>query len=1203
MKRVSLLFSAFLMIGMLFSTQVMGQGRIDLNGAKSAQQCLNATDEGLTATFSFSSIDATEVATERGVFSYIEMDGTYPAGNIGDPTVPAANKLIAVPYGVSNVSVEVKNYSTTVYNLADYGIHSLYPQQTPLRKDQDPATVPFDYNAKAYATAGFAERPIASFHIQGTMRGIQIGALTVNPVQYDAANNTIRVYNDIEVEVSFGQYDKTAAYNEFARTFNPYWAGVYKAMFNERQLRNVYDEHPDLWQNPVKMLVITNRAFESTIQEWVNWKTERGFYVDVNYTDEIGTTASAIRTFIQQKYVEDAPTFLMIIGDRNMVPESGTGSATQCVTDLNYSSVDGDMFSDMYHSRFPAETAAQLTAMLNKALEYEQLTMPDPSYLSKVLLIAGEDSSGWGVQVGRPTIWYATNYYYNEDHGYTDVYEFSHGTYTNCYSYLSTGVGFANYTAHGSQTSWAGPTFNVNDVNTLTNEHKYFLAMGNCCQAADWGYGSTCFGEAMVRAENKGAYAYIGSCPSTYWKNDYYFGVGATNRADGTMPSYDETTMGFYDAMWTDDAYNTVTALMFIGNLASNAAEELGYEIHISNLYDWQAYHTLGDGSIMPFRIQPTDNTVSHMPTLPIGMDFYTVTAAPGSYVGISKDGVLYGAGMVDETGTTDIAMTPVTSGGTAKIVVTHPQHVPYIAEVPAAAMTGAYVAVDHYELEGTTQANYGETVNMSITVKNVGTLTANNITATLSTECEYVEILNGTGTITSLDPDATATLEGIQFAVAENVPDNTKAQFVLSVTDGTDVWEGNINITLHAPVPQVATIMTTDSNVTFTLANNGSAPFNGGTLTITSCSPELVFENETIVIEDVVEAGTAIDLTSNYTIAETVPVASSFQVAYTFTTGTYVEEGTFTITYQVIQETFESGVFGEGWTFSTSNAWSIVSGGRGQYCAKSMNNGIHNSDYSMTLTVDVLAAGDMTFMYKVSSENNYDKFFFYMDNQIVINGVSGDVAWTQHTQPVTLGTHTFKWEYHKDVSVSSGEDCVMVDDIIFPIVNQYVFLTPATDLVAEVAGSDVTLTWTASPDASYYVINRNGENIATTASTSYIDQLPKDGIYTYAVSAANDNGALSAPVVATVEAIFDDAAENQESLISIYPNPAKDVLNIVAGNNSIEYSLYNGMGQEVASGTAQGIQQINVSNMTKGVYFLRVTSGTQVATQKVVVE
>ena len=553
MKRASLLLSAFLLIGMLFSTQVMGQGRIDLNGARSAQQCLNTTDEGFTATFSFSSIDAAEVATERGVFSNITMDGTYAAGNIGDPSLPAANKLIAVPFGANNVSVEVKSYTTTVYNLADYGIHSIYPQQTPLRKDQKPEDVPFEYNAEAYATRGFVERPIALFEIQGTMRGIQVGALTVNPVQYDAANNLVRVYNNIEVEVNFGQYDKTAAYEEFDRTFNPYWAGVYQAMFNNRAIQDVYDDHPDMWQNPVKMLVITNRAFETTIQDWVNWKTQKGFYVDVNYTDEIGTNAAAIKTFIQNKYAEDAPTFLMIMGDKNMVPESGTGSATQCVTDLNYSSVDNDMFSDMYHSRFPAENVAQMTSMLNKALEYEQLTMPDPSYLSNVLLIAGEDS-GWGVTVGRPTIWYATNYYYNTEHGFANVYEYSHGTYTGCYSNLNTGVGFVNYTAHGSNTSWSGPSFTVSDVNNLTNEHKYFLAMGNCCQAADWGISSTCFGEAMVRAENKGAYAYIGSCPSTYWLNDYYFGVGATSQANGSMPDISITTMGCYDAIWDNDS-------------------------------------------------------------------------------------------------------------------------------------------------------------------------------------------------------------------------------------------------------------------------------------------------------------------------------------------------------------------------------------------------------------------------------------------------------------------------------------------------------------------------------------------------------------------------------------------------------------------------------------------------------------------------
>ena len=1202
MKKFQLTKLAMALVVIMFGFQAFAQGRIDLNGAKSAQQCTNVTKDGFSATFSFGSIEAAEVSTERGVFSALTMDGTYQSGNLGEPNLPAANKLIAVPVGAKDVTVAVKGYTTQEFKLADYGINQIVPMQPKLRKDQKPEDIPFEYSAKAYAQKGYAERQLALVEIQGTMRGIQIAALTVNPVQYDAANNTIRVYNNIEVEVSFGSYDKAAAEDYFVSTFNPYFAGIYKTMFNERAINDIYDEHPDMWQNPVKMLVIANRAFESTIEEWVNWKTEKGFYVDVNYTDQIGSTAAAIRTFIQNKYEEDHPTFLMIMGDKNMVPESANGSATQCVTDLNYSSVDGDMFSDMYHSRFPAETVDHMAAMMNKALEYEQLTMPDPSYLGNVLLIAGEDS-GWGVTVGRPTIWYATNYYYNTEHGFNNVYEFSHGSYTNCYSYLNSGVGFANYTAHGSNTSWSGPSFTVSDVHNLNNEHKYFLAMGNCCQAADWGISSECFGEAMVRTANKAAYAYIGSCPSTYWLNDYYFGVGATSQANGQMPDISITTMGCYDAIWTEGAYNVVDAIRFVGNLASNAAEALGYEIHISNLYDWQAYHTLGDGSILPYKVQPTEQSVSHMPTLPIGMDFYTVSAEPGSYVGISKDGILYGAGMIDETGTTDITITPVTSGGDVKIVVTHPQHVPYIAEVPAAAMTGAYVAVDSYALN-VDQANYGETVDMNITLKNVGTLPSGAITATLTTQSEYVEVLAGSATTAALNPEETATIEGLQFSVAENVPDNAKAQFVLSVTDGTDVWDANINITLHAPVLVVESVASTENDITFTFKNNGSAPFYGGTLNLESCSSDLVIENTTIVAEDVVEGGQTLTLSSNYSVAQTVAPASSFEVAYNFATGAFYEEGIMVVSYQVLQENFESGVFGEGWTFSQANSWSIVDGGtKGTKCAKSMNEGLNNTDYSMTLTVNVQAAGDMTFMYYVSSENNYDKFFFYYDG-VSQNpqGWSGSVAWSEYTQPVTVGTHTFKFEYHKDTSVSNGDDCVKIDDIRFPIVNQYQFIAPATNLVATNEGHDVTLTWTASSEAVSYLVKRDGETLGTTTETTFNDELTETGSYLYSVYAVNESGAMSAPASAIVTVDFAGVIENEDVKVSVYPNPSNGVLNIVTNANNYEYQVINCVGQMVLSGNADGRTSLNVSELN-GVYFLRIVADGEVIVRKVTVK
>ena len=119
MKKVNLLSAILLATGMLFFSQAKAQGHIDLNGAKSAQKCVNNDKQGFTATFSFGSIEAVNVNTVKGEFSSLLMDGTYQWGRVGTPSLPAANKLIAIPFGATNVSVEVKNYTTTVYNLAD----------------------------------------------------------------------------------------------------------------------------------------------------------------------------------------------------------------------------------------------------------------------------------------------------------------------------------------------------------------------------------------------------------------------------------------------------------------------------------------------------------------------------------------------------------------------------------------------------------------------------------------------------------------------------------------------------------------------------------------------------------------------------------------------------------------------------------------------------------------------------------------------------------------------------------------------------------------------------------------------------------------------------------------------------------------------------------------------------------------------------
>ena len=104
MKKTSLLIVA---IGLLINVQALAQGRIDFGKSTSMQQCVNVSDDGFTASFSFNNLIANEVQTEKGTFSNITMEGTYPSGNIGEPSLPAAHQLIAVPIGAQNVSAKV----------------------------------------------------------------------------------------------------------------------------------------------------------------------------------------------------------------------------------------------------------------------------------------------------------------------------------------------------------------------------------------------------------------------------------------------------------------------------------------------------------------------------------------------------------------------------------------------------------------------------------------------------------------------------------------------------------------------------------------------------------------------------------------------------------------------------------------------------------------------------------------------------------------------------------------------------------------------------------------------------------------------------------------------------------------------------------------------------------------------------------------
>jgi hypothetical protein len=87
-----------------------------------------------------------------------------------------------------------------------------------------------------------------------------------------------------------------------------------------------------------------------------------------------------------------------------------------------------------------------------------------------------------------------------------------------------------------------------------------------------------------------------------------------------------------------------------------------------------------------------------------------------------------------------------------------------------------------------------------------------------------------------------------------------------------------------------------------------------------------------------------------------------------------------------------------------------------------------HNE--SGTLETTISGYTSVKFHWKVSSESGYDFLRFYIDG-VLQDSISGSVGWTQKTYSVSSGSHTLKWVYSKDQSVSTGSDTGWVDNLI----------------------------------------------------------------------------------------------------------------------------------------------------------------------------
>jgi len=151
-------------------------------------------------------------------------------------------------------------------------------------------------------------------------------------------------------------------------------------------------------------------------------------------------------------------------------------------------------------------------------------------------------------------------------------------------------------------------------------------------------------------------------------------------------------------------------------------------------------------------------------------------------------------------------------------------------------------------------------------------------------------------------------------------------------------------------------------------------------------------------------------------------------------------------------------------------------------------------------------------------------------------------------------------------------------------------FCPSVTSGKVEFTEAGAVLTWTAIPIATGYKVSRDGVVLGTVTEPTYTQTgIFESGVtYKWEVVTLCAGGGESIPY----EISGENNIKDYTILFSIVPNPATDNITIKAGVDFNKIEVINFLGQSVITQSVVGqLVNLDVSTLTNGVYFVRLTS------------
>ncbi len=1019
----------------------------------------------------------------------------------GMPELPVFNRSIIID---NNAYVKLDMYDIEYQDIK----LPIAPSKGVITRNIDPNTIPYTFD-KVYMGENFYPATVAELSEPYILRDFRGITIKTTPFTYNPATQILRVYTSYKIRVYNDGFDTINTLNSTREAISKDFAPIYENHFvnwNNSRYTSVSDAFG-------KLLVICHTNYLTQIAPYVNWKKQKGITTELVEWSTIGTTAAQLQTYIQSRYNADHTiTFVQIVGDAAQIPTLTSGGGG---SDPTFALVAGsDNYPDIFIGRFSAETTAQVTTQVNKAIVYERDLTTTATWLSTAIGISDQASTAG--DDSETDITHMNNIRTKLlNYGYTTVDQIYEPTATAAMvtTSVNTGRGYINYVGHGSDTSWVTTGFSNTNATALTNGNKTPFIMDVACVNGNF-VSLTCYAEAWMRNANGGSVAIYASSINQSWNSP----MRAQDHATDLLVAGTKTTTGglYYNASCNMmDVYGTDGVDMY------------------------KTWHIFGDASLMIRTKTPQAMTVTHPATITIGTTSVTVnTGVSGARVAITYSNNIYGVATANSSGVATVTLSsPPTGAVTYAVTATAFNKVTYVGSMQQIAGTGPYMSVETstYADANNNVAEYNESGRYNVTYKNIGTAAATNVTATLTCATSGITITDNTETIASLAAGSSTIVNtAYSFNIANNVANGTSASFTITMVAGSETWIYNFSQTINAPTLSLGSMTITDPSpgnnngrldpgetvtITMPLSNIGAAASPAGSASLSSPTSGISVNTGTASFTTIAASGGA-NLTFSITASSGMTIGTVASFVFSATAGAYTAGKTETSTVGIIMENFETGNFNSFPWVQGTTPWTMVSTGAyaGTYAAKSGTIVAYGSSTIQTTRV-LTTSGTLSFYYKVSSESGYDYLKFYIDGTLQ-NSWSGEVAWTQASYTLAAGTRVLKWEYMKDVSDDSGSDCAWLDNIVFPASTAPSVYNPPLNFAVTASHGVANLSWTApaSGTPTGYKIYRNSALLATATALSYSDTAVTDGTsYSYYLKAAYTGGDSDATSTITV--------------------------------------------------------------------------------------